>query len=65
MDAKAEDSEIGVGGWLPAIGADGNVDKFRSAWFAITLSVETAPWAFCQGQPYRTVSALELFGAIL
>ena len=37
----------------------------HSQWFAVTLSEEAAPWAFCRGLPYRTISALELFGTLL
>ena len=65
VDAKADGCEVAVGGWLPAVGPDGHIDKLMSKWFAVTLTEETAPWAFHRGLPFKTISALELYGVTL
>ena len=60
-DAKAEGSTVVVGGW-EVIGGELTPD---SRWFSVQLSVDSAPWAFHRGQPFKTISALELFGTLL
>ena len=65
VGANAEGLDIGVGGWLPAIKEDGSIDKASSSWFAVTLDEQTAPWAFHRGLPFKTISALELYGVTL
>ena len=64
VDARAEGNDIGIGGWAPAIRADGSVDKYASSWFMIPLTPATAPWAYSKGLPYRTIMSLELFATM-
>ena len=61
VDARAEGQEVGIGGWAPVVANDGTIDKWRSPWFMVRLTAESAPWAFCKGEPYRAIMALELF----
>jgi hypothetical protein len=65
VDAKAEAGEVAIGGWAPFVGSDGKVDTYRSRWFAVALHERSAPWAYVRGEPYRAISALELFGTVL
>ena len=61
VDAKAEGQEVVIGGWKPRVMAEsGKVCSRDSDWFAVTLTQESAPWAFYKGEPYRAISALEL-----
>ena len=39
--------------------------KHRSRWFACKLTPSTAPWAYCKGLPFNTISALELIAAVI
>ncbi len=66
VDAKAEGSQIGVGGWLPQLGAGGEIDKSASRWFSLELDRESAPWAYLRdGQPFRVIAALEAYGVLI
>ncbi len=66
VDARAEGSTIGIGGWLPACGPDGRVALDRSRWFMIELDRKSAPWAYLrEGQPFRTIAALEAYGTLI
>ena len=55
VDAHAEGSTIGIGGWMPTAGADGKIDTERSPWLALNLTDEEAPLAFSKRPPYRTI----------
>ena len=61
-DAKAEGLKVVLGGWALA-GSD--VPTENSKWFAVELTPQTAPWAYCKGQPFKTIAALELFASLL
>lgn len=37
----------------------------RARWFSAVLTRRTAPWAWSRGEPFRTISALELFASLL
>ena len=66
VDARAEGSTIGLGGWLPREDEKGEITKGRSPWFAVNLNERTAPWAYCRsGEPYRTIAALEAMAVLL
>ncbi len=66
VDAHAEGSTVGVGGWLPVRSPSGNINKAASKWFAVSLNKQNAPWAFAKsGEPYRAIAALEAYGALL
>ncbi len=66
VDAHAEGSSVGVGGWLPVRAPSGDIKKEASKWFAVSLDRENAPWAFAKsGEPYRAIAALEAYGALL
>ena len=61
VDARAEGDIIMIGGWEPQQ-VDGRTSTQGARWFSIQLDRSSAPWAYCRGEPYRTVSALELLG---
>ncbi len=66
VDAKAEQEEIGIGGWLPTEGPDGRISRARSPWFSFRLCRRSAPWAYSKsGEPYRAISALEGIAALM
>ena len=61
FDAKAEGEKIVIGGWKVVDGGDTS----RAAWFALTLTRSTAPWAYSRGEPFRTIAALGLLGPLV
>ena len=63
VDAKAEGDLITLGGWLPVCDGDGMPRTELSPWYSVDLDKTNAPWAYCKGEPYRTVSALELIAS--
>ncbi len=66
VDAAADGSIIGIGGWLPMKNGEGEISTAISPWFAIRLTREVAPWAFTkQGEPYRSIAALGAVGTLL
>ena len=65
VDAKAEGDCIGVGGWLPTRGKNGELSTAASPWFSLELTRESAPWAYHRGEPFRAIAALEALGALL
>jgi hypothetical protein len=66
VDARAEGSSIGIGGWLPTRGPDGQVALELSPWFMVELDRHSAPWAYLRkGQPFRTIAALEAYGTLI
>ena len=65
VDAKAEGSIIGIGGWLPLRGASGRLDKAIGPWFSFNVSEAEAPRAFYRGKPYRTIASLEALAALV
>ncbi len=65
VDAKAEGSTIGLGGWLPTAGANGEIQTSASPWFAFELSQSDAPWAYARnGQPFRAIASLEALAVL-
>ena len=61
LDAKAEGSEVAIGGWRCA-----GVKTTREApWFAVKLNRVNAPWAFSRGEAFRTIASLELLGVLV
>lgn len=66
VDAKAEGSDISLGGWEPAYGPDGSISLNASRWFATRLTPAAAPWAFDRnGKPLKVISALELLATVV
>ncbi len=65
VDAQAEGDAVGIGGWVPFVGADGNIDLSRSQWFALKLDKASAPWAYYRGQPFRAIAALEALAVLV
>ncbi len=65
VDAHAEGTSVGVGGWVPHIAADGSIDVSNSRWFSVALTPESAPWAFARGLPYRTIASLEALASLI
>ncbi len=66
VDASAEGSLIGIGGWLPTRGEDGELATSASPWVACQLCQRTAPWAYTKaGQPFRAIAALEALGTLM
>lgn len=61
-DAKAEDNRAFVGGWMCA----GGLPSQEAPWFALEITEDYFPWAFCKRRdPGRVIAALELLGTIL
>ena len=48
LDAKAEGSEVAIGGWLCA----GGRATRDAPWFALRLTRANAAWAFARGEPF-------------
>ncbi len=65
VDAHASGEEIGIGGWLPVLGAEGRPLTGASRWFSVVLSRALTPWAFSKGLPYRSIAALEALAALV
>ncbi len=66
VDARAEGSTIGIGGWLPIADESGRLSKAKSPRFMLELNQASAPWAFLRkGQPFRTIAALEAHGTLI
>ena len=63
IDAKAEGDTICIGGWEPNVDANQKPSTSKSRWFSIELTPDTAPWAYCKGEPYKIISALELLAS--
>ena len=54
VDAHADESGVGVGGWQPRADENGQVETRISPWFAIMVTPESASWAF-SGKARRVV----------
>ena len=65
VDAKAEGLLICIGGLMPVASSDGRISVKDSPWFSVVLDEITAPWAYSKGEPYRTISALELLATLV
>ena len=65
VDAHADEGGIGVGGWKPVRDENGQLSTKLSPWFAVRLDSISAPWAYCKGEPYKTIAALEALGVLL
>ena len=61
MDAKAEGDNVVIGGWRSINGTK----AADAAWFSVTLTRSTAPWAFARGEPFRAIASLELLGTLV
>ncbi len=65
VDARADGSSIGLGGWLPTPNQEGRLDRWSSPWFALDLDIHTAPWAYSRGgKPNRTIASLEALATL-
>ena len=65
VDAKAINKDVSIGGWEPHYEPDGSVAKHKSRWFACKLTPSTAPWAYCKGLSFKTISALEPIATVI
>ena len=64
-DAKAEGDLVTVGGYETFDSRGYPIEKMKARWFLLKLSRANAPWAFCKGEPFRTIAALEMLGSLL
>ena len=64
MDAKAEGSEVVVGGWS-LVYVDGRPCSKSSRWFAVNLDEKSAPWAFHRGELFKAISAFEVYASLV
>ena len=64
-DAKAEGDLVTVGGYETFDSRGYPIAKKKAKWFLIKLTRSNAPWAFCKGEPFRTIAALEMLGSLL
>ena len=60
-DAKGEENEVVIGGWLCC---DGRSTK-EAPWFSISLSEVEAPWLFARGHASRTIASSELLATLV
>ena len=61
VDAKAEGELIVLGAWE----SYGGIDTKDAKWFSVRLTRKTAPWAYVKGDPFKTISSLELTATLL
>ncbi len=61
VDAKAEDGMVVIGGWE----CYGNVSPSRARCSSVRLNKGNAAWTFARGEPYRSISALELMATLV
>ena len=64
-DAKAEGDLVTVGGYQTNDGWGRSIAHSDAKWFYVHLTRKNAPWAFCKGEPFRTIASLELLGSLL
>ena len=43
----------------------GHQDAAKARWFSVELTRKTAPWAYVKGDPFRTISSLELVAVLV
>ena len=60
VNAKAEGDCVVIGGWE----SFGDCSPSEARGFSIVLDKASAPWAYAKGEPFRTIAALELLGAL-
>ena len=60
VDAKAEGDCVVFGGWE----SYGGCPPSEARGFSVVLTKASAPGAFAKGEPFRTIAALELLGAL-
>eukprot|EP00438_Fugacium_kawagutii_P024076 Skav212939 [mRNA] locus=scaffold374:464240:467185:- [translate_table: standard] len=60
VDAKAEGDCIVVGGWE----IDEDLPGKKGRWFSIRLTRKNAPWAYIKGDPFRSITSLELVAVL-
>ena len=66
VDAQASATRTGIGGWLPYLGKNGEVDRCRSPWFSLEIKRETRPWTFERGdKPALLISTLEALAVLM
>ena len=61
VDAKAEGELIVLGAWE----SYGGIPTEEARWFSVRLSRKSAPWAYVKGDPFKTISSLELTATLL
>ena len=61
MDAKAEKDRIVLGAWE----SFGGRTTTEARWLAVELTRKSAPWAYVKGEPFRSISSLELTGVLV
>jgi hypothetical protein len=64
-DAKAEGDLVTIGGYQSHDSAGRPIPHSEAKWFYLVLTKSTAPWAFCKGEPFRTIASLELLGSLI
>ena len=60
MDAEADGDTVVIG-WWRAIGLG---KAAGASWVFVQIAWMSAPWAFAQGEPFRAIASLELFGML-
>ena len=54
-----------IGGYQTHDGLGRSIPHANAKWFKLTLTRESAGWAFKKGEPFRTIASLELFATLL
>ena len=64
-DAKAEGDLITLGGFETHNAEGRELPHSCARWFFLKLDRTSAPWAFTKGEPFRTISSLEMLGTLI
>ena len=64
-DAKAEGDEVTIGGYETHDRGGKELEHKEARWFFLKLDRSSAPWAFSKGEPFRTISSLEMLGTLM
>ena len=64
-DAKAEGDLVTIGGYETHDREGRELGHKEARWFYLKLDRGSAPWAFAKGEPFRTISPLEMLGTLM
>ena len=56
---------IVVGGYTTHDPLGQKISHKDASWFKLGLDRVTAPWAFCKGEPFKTIASLEFLGTMV
>ena len=59
------DEHVTIGGYETGTPDGAAIPHSEARWFLLKLDRHNAPWAFSKGEPFRTISSLEMLGSLL